>query len=136
MDSSKLNSFAIQYTAAWCSQKAARVASFFGEQGYLKINDGVPSVGRDAITKAVHGFMTAFPDLVVRMDSVEESGTDVTYRWTLTGVNTGPGGSGKSVRISGYEQWRFGPDALIAESRGYFDAAEYQHQLNMGAKNR
>jgi predicted ester cyclase len=135
MDSNKLNDFATQYTAAWCSQKASSVASFFGEQGSLKINDGAPCVGRDAITKAAQGFMTAFPDLVVKMDSVEKSGTDVTYRWTLTGTNTGPGGTGKSVRISGYEQWRFGPDGLIAESRGHFDAADYQRQLTAGAKN-
>jgi hypothetical protein len=133
MDSNKLNDFATRYTAAWCSQKASSVASFFGEQGSLKINDGVASVGRDAITKAAQGFMTAFPDLVVRMDSVEELGTDVTYRWTLTGTNTGPGGSGKSVKFSGYEQWRFGPDGLIAESKGHFDAADYQRQLNAGA---
>jgi len=135
MDSNKLNDFATQYTAAWCSQKASSVASFFGEQGSLKINDGAPSVGRDAITKAAQGFMTAFPNLVVKMDGVEKSGTDVTYRWTLTGTNTGPRGTGKSVRITGYEQWRFGPDGLIAESRGHFDAADYQRQLTAGAKN-
>jgi hypothetical protein len=135
MDSNKLNDFATRYTAAWCSQKAAIVASFFGEQGSLMINDGAPSVGRDAITKAAQGFMTAFPDLVIKMDSVKKSGTDITYHWTLTGTNTGPGGTGKSVRISGFEQWRFGPDGLVAESKGHFDAANYHRQLNAGAKN-
>lgn len=135
IDSNKLNDFASRYTAAWCDQHAASVASFFGEQGSLKINDGAPAVGRDAITKAAQGFMTAFPDLVVKMDSVNKSGTDITYHWTLTGTNTGPGGTGKSVRISGFEQWRLGPDGLIAESKGHFDAADYQRQLNAGAKN-
>jgi hypothetical protein len=33
------------------------------------------------------------------------------------------------VRITGYEQWRFGADGLIAESQGHFDAADYQRQL-------
>jgi len=136
MDSNKLNDFAARYTAAWCSQNAASVASFFGEQGSLKINDGAPSVGRNAIAKAAQGFMTAFPDLVVKMDSVNKSGTDITYHWTLTGTDSGPAGTGKSVKISGFEQWRFGPDGLIAESKGYFDAADYQRQLNAGAKNR
>ena len=135
MDSNKLTDFASRYTAAWCSQHAASVASFFGEQGSLKINDGAPAVGRDAITKAAQGFMTAFPNLVVKMDSVDKSGTDITYHWTLTGTNTGPGGTGKSVRIRGFEQWRLGPDGLIAESKGHFDAADYQRQLNAGAKN-
>src|SRR4029077_9596806 len=103
MDSNKLNDFATRYTAAWCSQSAASVASFFEENGSLRINDGVPSVGRDAITEAAQGFMTAFPDLVVKMDSVDKLGSDVTYHWTLTGTNAGPGGTGKSVRISGFE---------------------------------
>lgn len=135
MDSNKLNDFANRYTAAWCSQNATSVASFFSEQGYLKINDGVPSVGRDAITQAAQGFMTAFRDLVVKMESVNKSGTDITYRWTLTGTNTGPGGTGNFVRIVGFEQWRFGPDGLIAESKGHFDAGDYQRQLNAGAKS-
>jgi hypothetical protein len=33
------------------------------------------------------------------------------------------------VLISGYEQWRFTDDRLIAESQGYFDPAAYQKQL-------
>ena len=44
-------------------------------------------------------------------------------------TNTGPGGTGKSVRIHGYEEWTFGADGLIAESKGHYDEAEYQRQL-------
>ena len=73
--------------------------------------------------------MNDFPDLVVKMDSVTKLGTDTTYHWTLTGTNTGPGGTGTFVRISGFEQWRFGPDGLVAESKGHFDSADYQRQL-------
>lgn len=134
MDSTRLNEFGARYTAAWCSQKAAGVASFFSDQGSLKVNDGSPAVGRAAITAVAQGFMTAFPDLVIRMDKVTVNGTQVAYHWTLTGTNTGPGGTGKFVRISGFEEWRFGPDGLIVESKGHFDAADYQHQLKAGAK--
>jgi hypothetical protein len=133
MDSNKLNVFAARYTAPWCSQNAASVASFFEGQGSLKINDGIPSVGRVAITKAVQSFMTAFPELMVRMDSINKSGTDTLYHWTLTGTNTGPGGTGRSVRIGGFEQWRFGPDGLISESNGHFDVANYRQQLSTAA---
>ena len=31
MDTEQLRAFAREYTAAWCSQNAARVAAFFGE---------------------------------------------------------------------------------------------------------
>ena len=108
---------------------AASVAAFFSEAGSLQINNGAPSVGRTAITAAARSFMTAFPDMVVAMDGVDLRGDGAVYRWTLTGTNTGPGGSGKAVRISGYEEWRFGADGLIAESRGHFDEADYKRQL-------
>jgi uncharacterized protein (TIGR02246 family) len=132
MNAERLKEFATRYTAAWCSHDPARVASFFAERGSLKINDGDPSVGRAAIAEAARGFMTTFPDLVVRMDEVGQVGGQATYHWTLTGTNTGPGGTGKAVRISGYEEWRLGPDGLITESRGHFDEAEYQRQLRTG----
>ncbi len=129
MDIARLKEFGAKYTAAWCSQDAASVAAFFAENGSLTINDGAPAVGRPAITAAAQGFMTAFPDMVVAMDGVSLDGGRAVYRWTLTGTNTGPGGTGKAVRISGREEWRFGADGLIAESRGHFDEAEYNRQL-------
>jgi len=128
-----LTDFATRYTAAWGSQEPASVAAFFGEDGSLKINDGEASVGRSAITAAARAFMITFPDMVVNMDSLGRAGDRVTYHWTLTGTNTGPGGTGNAVRISGYEEWLFGADGLIADSRGHFDEAEYERQLRAGA---
>ena len=132
MDATRLMEFGRKYTAAWCSQDPASVAAFFAEKGSLKINDAPPSVGRTAITAAAQGFMTAFPDMVVAMDSVSLEGGGAVYRWTLTGTNTGPGGMGKAVRVNGYEEWTFGADGLIAESTGHFDEAEYNLQLKVG----
>ena len=51
------------------------------------------------------------------------------FDWTLTGTNTGPGGTGTRVRISGYEFWQLDDDGLIENSTGHFDSAEYDHQL-------
>jgi hypothetical protein len=56
----------------------------------------------------------------------------VIYKWTLEGTDNGPGGTGKRVRISGFEEWRAGEDGLVAESLGNFDAAEYQRQVEHG----
>ena len=89
MNSEQLQDFATRYTAAWCSQNAASVAAFFSESGSLKINDGAPAVGRRAITASAQAFMSAFPDMVVAMDSVDGEGQHAIYRWTLTGTNTG-----------------------------------------------
>ncbi len=121
---------ATRYTAAWCSGDAARVAAFLAEGGSLKINDGPPSVGRTAIAAAAQGFMSAFPDMVVTMDGLSVDGSQAVYRWTLIGTNTGPGGTGRSVRISGHEECTIGSDGLIAESKGHFDEADYQRQLS------
>lgn len=132
MNASTLTDLAARYTAAWCSQDPSRVASFYSESGSLTINRGVPSVGRPAIAAAAQGFMTAFPDLVVRMDSVGGSGSRVEYHWTLTGTNSGPGGTGHPVRISGHEEWIIGTDNLIAESQGHYDEVDYQRQVNGG----
>lgn len=129
MDSVRLNNFAIRYTAAWCSQSAASVAAHFTERGSLTINEGEPSTGRAAITAAAQGFMTAFPDMVVKMDRLLAHGAQIEYHWTLTGTNTGPGGTGRAVLISGYEEWRIGDGGLIEESKGHFDAADYRRQL-------
>ena len=73
--------------------------------------------------------MTAFPDMVVKMDEISVDGIRAIYRWTLTGTNTGPGGTGKPVHINGHEEWTIGLDGLIAESKGHFDETEYQRQL-------
>ncbi len=129
VDPTRLRDFATRYTAAWHSQDAASVASFFSESGSLRINNGTPSVGRPAIAATAQGFMTAFPDLVVVMDSLSVDGNHAVYHWTLTGTNTGPGGTGKPARISGYEEWTIDADGLIASSVGHFDEAEYKRQL-------
>lgn len=130
MNATRLRDFATRYTAAWCSQDPASVAAFFAGNGSLRINAGEPATGRTAITAAAQGFMTAFPDLVVAMDSLSVDGSHAVYHWTLTGTNTGPGGTGKPVRISGYEEWTIGPDGLIASSLGHFDEAGYNRQLH------
>jgi uncharacterized protein (TIGR02246 family) len=132
MNLDELKEFATRYTAAWCSQDAASVAAFYAENGSLTINGGEPSIGREGLTEAAQGFMTAFPDMVVQMDDLIVEGDHAFYHWTLIGTNTGPGGTGNAVRISGYEQWTIGVDGLIAESRGNFDDAEYQRQLEYG----
>jgi uncharacterized protein (TIGR02246 family) len=126
-----LRPFAERYTEAWCSQDPDRVAGFFSPDGSLTIN-GSASVGRAAIAAAARDFMTAFPDMVVAMDGLIAEGEAFVYKWTLSGANTGPGGTGNRVRLSGFEQWRIGADGLIADSQGHFDSAEYQRQLAHG----
>ena len=133
MNQAELTNFATRYAAAWSSQIPASLASFYAENGSLTVNAGPPSIGRAAITATAKGFMTAFPDMVVRTDEVSQDGSRAVFQWIWTGTNSGPGGTGRSVRIKGYEEWTFNVDGLIVYSDGHYDEAEYQRQLKSGA---
>ncbi len=131
-DLRQLRAFAERYTAAWCSIDPRRVAEHYAPDGSLTINDGPPSVGRDAITKTAQSFYVALPDMHVYMNDLVVDDEHIEYHWTFTGTNTGPGGTGKAVRVTGYEEWAISDEGLIAASRGHYDAAEYARQLAHG----
>jgi steroid delta-isomerase-like uncharacterized protein len=126
---SELDDFASRYAEAWCSQNPENVAAFFAETASLSVNDAPPAVGRAAIAKEAQAFMTTFPDMVVTFDKLEAQLNATAFHWTLTGTNSEPGGTGKRVRISGYELWQIDNDGLIGESKGHFDSAEYERQI-------
>jgi predicted ester cyclase len=129
MSNPELETFAERYAQAWCSLDPDSVAAFFAENGSISINNRPAAVGRAAIAKEAEAFMTTFPDMVVTFDQLEPRGDATAFHWTLMGTNTGPGGTGNKVRISGYELWKIDNDGLIAESKGHFDAADYERQL-------
>ena len=131
-DFDELRHFAQRYTEAWCSQDPARVAEHYAPEGSLTINGGTPSVGRAALTETARSFMTTFPDMRLLMDDLVVRDDGVEYHWTLIGTNTGPGGTGNRVRISGFEEWTIGADGLVAESQGHYDQADYDRQLELG----
>ena len=128
-DLAMITTFAKRYAEAWCSQNPESLAAFFAENGSLSVNDGPPAVGHVAIAREAQAFMTTFPDMVVTKDKVMHDEEGTKFHWTLTGTNTGPGGTGKRVRISGYELWKIDNDGLIENSKGHFDSAEYERQL-------
>ena len=132
MNPDDLMKFATAYVAAWCSQHPAPVAACYAADGSLSVNNGPPAVGRVAIAEVAQGFMRDFPDMAVTMDKLSDEGDSTRFHWTLSGTNTGPGGRGKRVRISGYEEWQLNEDGLIARSKGHFDSAEYERQLKQG----
>ena len=73
------------------------------------------------------GGNTGTGGLMTKNSAISVNATD---NWW--GCTTGPGGAGKKVHISGYEEWRFGADGLVEDSLGHFDAAEYARQLTHG----
>lgn len=130
LDREKLREFASDYAIAWSSQNPARVAACFAPNGSLAINDGAPAVGREAIAALAKQLMSEFPDLGLKMDELSFFEGDIDFHWTLTGRHSG---TGKSIKISGYEEWILSADLLIADSKRYFDEPEYQRQIETGA---
>ncbi len=65
------------------------------------------------------------------MDSLISKSDKTKFHWTLTGNNDAPNGTGKKVRISGFEEWTLNEDGFIQESNGFFDEKEYQRQLEV-----
>ena len=129
-DMTELTEFATRYATAWSSQDPVTFASFYAANGSLRVNDGEPSVGREAVTETARGFMTAFPDMTVRLIELRETHGTVEFHWHWTGTNAGPGGTGNTVDLRGYEQWTLDEDGLILESLGHYDDSEYQRQLH------
>jgi predicted ester cyclase len=121
----ELTRFAERYAKAWCSRNPEIVAAFFAENALLTVNDGPPA----PVLEVARGFMRDFPDMVVKFDRLRNTPTGTEFHWTFTGTNNGPGRTGKKVRVSGYELWKIDNEGFIAESKGHFDAADYERQL-------
>ena len=132
-DPQALRKFAEAYTAAWNSRSPELLASKFATDGMLIINNGAPARGRAAIAQVAQSFMSTFPDVVVTMDTLEAGVNGAAYRWTLTGTNSGPGGNGNTVRISGTEVWQLNDAGQIRISDRHFDKADYDRQLGLAA---
>jgi SnoaL-like domain len=131
-DEARIRELARSYTDAWCSHDPARVAAHYVPGGTIAINGGEPT----EVTEVARSFISAFPDIEVFMDDLVFKDETVEYHWTFTGTNTGPGGTGNAVRISGFEEWTVGDDGLVVESTGNYDQDEYDRQLEHGAPQR
>jgi nuclear transport factor 2 (NTF2) superfamily protein len=125
-DRKQIEQLARTYTEAWCSRDPERVAAHYVPGGTIAINGGDAA----GIADVAEAFIAAFPDIEVFMDDLvlREDGI-IEYRWTFTGTSAE---TGKSVRVPGFEEWTIAPDGLIAESRGHYDQAEYDRQVQHG----
>jgi SnoaL-like protein len=123
----QIEQLARDYTEAWCSRDATRVAAHYAPGGTIAINGGEPA----GIVAVAEGFIAAFPDIEVLLDDLvlRDDGV-VEYHWTFTGTSSE---TGRWVRISGAEEWTVDAAGLIASSRGRYDQAEYDRQLLEGA---
>ncbi len=91
-----LTNFATRYAAAWSGKDPVKFAAFYEEKGSLTVN-GAASVGRAAITATARAYMAAFPDMVVKLDSLRQEQDQTIFHWT--------GQEQTPVRVEQARQW-------------------------------
>lgn len=124
-----LNDFATRYAAAWSSQVPGQLASFYTTDGVLQVNDGEPAIGRQAIAGKAAAFMAGFPDMVVRLEKLEQQAGRVRFHWHWTGTHSDPDGLGQAIDLHGFEEWTLSSNGLIQRSQGHYNEAEYARQM-------
>jgi uncharacterized protein (TIGR02246 family) len=117
------------YTAAWNSGSVDAVATFYAEDGGIVINRGTPWEGHSGVAQMAAGFFTDVPDLTLVCDGIRMAGNHVAYLWTFTGTDAT---TGRSLRVSGWEEWDLDADHKVRASRGWFDADDYARQTAGG----
>lgn len=118
---------AADYTAAWNSKDPAAVANHFAPDAQIIINKGDPHAGRDALVAMAAGFHAEFPDLKLTCDDIRSTGTHAVYRWTLEGHHVE---TKNFCKVAGWEEWDLDADMQILHSLGWFDAEDYQRQID------
>jgi uncharacterized protein (TIGR02246 family) len=125
VDPKAVRAMAAAYTAAWNSGSPEGVAPFYAPDGHIGINRGEPWVGRNGIGEMAAGFFADVPDLKLVCDEVRCAGNHVVYCWTFTGTHAA---TKNPLRVAGWEEWDLNPDLKVVESRGWYDAADYERQ--------
>lgn len=119
-----LNIFAQGYAQVWGSKRPEFVAMFFEEDGSLQVNEGYPATGRTAISNIVQSFMTKFPGMNVRFDSLVHKPNGIEFHWTLTGTDADTDEKNHKVKVSGFELWTMSEENLIKDSKGTFSSED------------
>jgi len=122
-----LQRLASEYAAAWSSGDPAAVAEFYAADGQISINRGDALVGTQAIREMAAGFHGEFPDLEIRCDLMRCAGQHAVFVWTLEGHHSQ---TKNHVVIGGWEEWELDDDLKVSKSLGWFDAEEYQRQID------
>ena len=98
-----------------------------------------PLRGQDAVRKDMEDFVTAFPDLEMKIERVIEDGSAAAYEIRMTGTHKGPllGPAGhipatdKRIEVGGGVFARFDNEGRIIEERRYYDLAGLLGQIGL-----
>ena len=114
------------HCAAWTDKRPDIVASQYAEKTQMAMNGGDAMTSQAEIAEMASGFMTAFPDLVLSLDTVLAADHHMVYAWTFEGHHKE---TGKLVRFSGWEEWDLDDNLKVTRSFGWYDSADYERQI-------
>ena len=130
MNEDELKKFGVEYETAWRSLVPENPFSFQAKDCIVTVNDGEPMISVEERLNGIIGFLDAFPDLIITMRDILDEDRGIVFYWNLKGTNSGAGGKGNRVDIDGCEVWKLNNGNKIVELKGYFDAEEYERQVN------
>jgi len=125
-DNVAFDAMTIAHTDAWNSGDPARVADHFAPDKGITINRGDNQFGREAMVVMAAGFMAEFPDLHLTRDFFRFGGDHGVHGWTLRGHLAQ---TKNAVAAAGWEEWDLDANGLITNSLGWFDALDYDRQV-------
>ena len=100
------------YSAAWASRDAERIASYHADDGVFQLHSGAagPVQGKDAIRDTFSGLLAFFPDLTFVEQQLVVADWGWTVQWTMSGTVAVPYpiGDGREAPVGS----RFEIDAL------------------------
>jgi len=119
-----------EHFKAWNSSSPEKVAKTYATDACFIINRGEPMNGRIEIAAMVAGFMSEFPDMVLKCDTVMIANDHMIYAWTFEGHHIE---TENFVSIKGWEEWDLDENKQVRSSLGWYDAQEYERQVAEGA---
>jgi len=103
------------------------VAGFFASDGQIVINRGIPLTGHGEIADMARRLKSDLPDLDFRCDMMRKAGDHALFVWTLEGHHAN---TGNPVTLRGWEEWELGTEFKVRSSSVWFDAEDFQRQVN------
>ena len=118
-----------EHFKAWNSFTPDKVAESYAKDARFVINRGEPMNGRAEIAAMVAGFMSEFPDMELKCDTVMIAGDHMAYAWTFEGCHID---TKNFISIKGWEEWDLDDNTQVKSSLGWYDAQEYERQVAEG----
>ena len=118
---------------AWCRKSPEAVAASYTDDAIFSINRGDPMIGHKDIGDMVKGFCDEFPDVVLKLDHSFVAGDHAVYVWTFTGTHAE---TGTSVAFQGWEEWELTDEPKVKSSLGWYDADNYERQMQEGVRSK